>query len=89
MLCLDSCGVGLSLICFSSISVAPVRGGTYFSLPPQREVSKRKRLEAPAKRVPQLAQGSGASGICVRARAPACDKGVILPAALRAPKSRS
>ena len=51
-----------------SISVAPVRGGTYFSLPPQRKVGKRKRLEAPAKRVPQLAQGSGASGIWVRAQ---------------------
>ncbi|MHB9838588.1 hypothetical protein Q8F57_027545 [Paraburkholderia terrae] len=25
-------------------SVAPVRGGTYFSLPPQRKVGKRKRL---------------------------------------------
>ncbi|MFM0117018.1 hypothetical protein, partial [Paraburkholderia nemoris] len=35
------------------------------------------------------AHGSGASGICVRADACACDKGVILPAALRAPKSSS
>ncbi|WP_204117499.1 hypothetical protein, partial [Paraburkholderia sp. C35] len=26
-----------------SSSVAPVRGGTYFSLPPQRKVGKRKR----------------------------------------------
>ena len=32
-------------------SVAPVRGGTYFSLPPQRKVGKRKRLTPPA-RVP-------------------------------------
>ncbi|WP_148654311.1 hypothetical protein [Paraburkholderia caribensis] len=28
--------------------VAPVRGGTYFSLPPQRKVGKRKRLTPPA-----------------------------------------
>jgi hypothetical protein len=28
-------GVGLSLISYWSISVAPVRGGTYFSLPPR------------------------------------------------------
>ena len=50
---LHAYGVGLSLHCYRSISVAPVRGGTYFSLPPQREVGKRKRLEAPAKRVPR------------------------------------
>ena len=30
---LFACGVGLSLISWWSISVAPVRGGTYFSLP--------------------------------------------------------
>jgi hypothetical protein len=29
------------------ISVPPVRGGTYFSLPPQRKVGKRKRLKPP------------------------------------------
>src|SRR5690242_16370286 len=29
--------------------VAPVRGGTYFSLPPQRKVGKRKRLTPPAR----------------------------------------
>ena len=51
--CLCACGVGLSLFSYWSISVAPVRGGTYFSLPPQREVGKRKRLEPPAKRVPR------------------------------------
>jgi len=28
--------------------VAPVRGGTYFSLLPQRKVGKRKRLTPPA-----------------------------------------
>ncbi|WP_229514587.1 hypothetical protein [Paraburkholderia terrae] len=33
-------------VCHSS--VAPVRGGTYFSLPPQRKVGKRKRLTPPA-----------------------------------------
>jgi hypothetical protein len=33
-----------SAICFHASSVAPVRGGTYFSLPPQRKVGKRKRL---------------------------------------------
>ena len=31
--CLCAYGVGLSLISYRSISVAPVRGGTYFSLP--------------------------------------------------------
>ncbi|WP_211704997.1 hypothetical protein, partial [Paraburkholderia domus] len=33
------CGVGLSLHSFWSISVAPVRGGTYFSLLLQREAT--------------------------------------------------
>jgi hypothetical protein len=33
-----------SAICLCPSSVAPVRGGTYFSLPPQRKVGKRKRL---------------------------------------------
>ena len=42
-----------------------MRGGTYFSLPPQRKVGKRKRLEAPAKRAPWFAWGSGATGIRV------------------------
>jgi hypothetical protein len=36
-----------SAICFWFASVAPVRGGTYFSLPPQRKVGKRKRLTPP------------------------------------------
>ncbi|WP_343657420.1 hypothetical protein, partial [Paraburkholderia caribensis] len=36
-----------SAICFRASSVAPVRGGTYFSLPPQRKVGKRKRLTPP------------------------------------------
>ena len=40
-----------------------MRGGTYFSLPPQRKVGKRKRLEAPAKWAPWSATGSGATGI--------------------------
>ncbi|CAE6748449.1 hypothetical protein R70006_02924 [Paraburkholderia domus] len=48
------CGVGLSLFCWWSISVAPVRGGTYFSLLLQREVGKRKQLTPPIlKRVPR------------------------------------
>jgi len=38
-----SCGVGLSLLSWWFAGVAPVRGGTYFSLPPQRKVGKRKR----------------------------------------------
>jgi hypothetical protein len=37
-----------SALCLWSASVAPVRGGTYFSLPPQRKVGKRKRLTPPA-----------------------------------------
>jgi hypothetical protein len=38
-------GVGLSLFSYWFICVAPVRGGTYFSLPPQRKVGKRKRAQ--------------------------------------------
>jgi hypothetical protein len=37
--------VGLSLFSYRFICVAPVRGGTYFSLPPQRKVGKRKRAQ--------------------------------------------
>jgi hypothetical protein len=37
-----------SALCLRASSVAPVRGGTYFSLPPQRKVGKRKRLTPPA-----------------------------------------
>jgi len=40
-----------SAFCLRASRVAPVRGGTYFSLPPQRKVGKRKRLTPPA-RVP-------------------------------------
>ncbi|GJH06628.1 hypothetical protein [Paraburkholderia terrae] len=36
-----------SALCIWFASVAPVRGGTYFSLPPQRKVGKRKRLTPP------------------------------------------
>jgi hypothetical protein len=36
-----------SAFCYWFASVAPVRGGTYFSLPPQRKVGKRKRLTPP------------------------------------------
>src|ERR1700761_8992516 len=39
--------LGASALCFWFISVAPVRGGTYFSLQPQRKVGKRKRLQPP------------------------------------------
>ena len=67
-----------------------MRGGTYFSLPAAKRSKQEKAAQtANAKRGPWSATGSGASGICVRARAYACDKGVILPAALRAPKSTS
>src|SRR5690349_18062920 len=41
------CVVMASAICFRASRVAPVRGGTYFSLPPQRKVGKRKRLTPP------------------------------------------
>ncbi|MFP3274878.1 MAG: hypothetical protein RXR52_28735, partial [Paraburkholderia sp.] len=37
-----SYGVGLSLFCYRSISVAPVRGGTYF-LCRRKESKQRKR----------------------------------------------
>ncbi|MGA9915308.1 MAG: hypothetical protein WBR17_22545, partial [Paraburkholderia sp.] len=33
-------GVGLSLICYWSIRVAPVRGGTYFSLPAAKKSNR-------------------------------------------------
>jgi hypothetical protein len=36
-----------SALCLRASCVAPVRGGTYFSLPPQRKVGKRKRLTPP------------------------------------------
>ena len=36
-----------SAFCFRFASVAPVRGGTYFSLPRQRKVGKRKPLTPP------------------------------------------
>src|ERR1700761_7801234 len=39
--------LGASALCFWFISVAPVRGGPYFSLQPQRKVGKRKRLQPP------------------------------------------
>ena len=41
--CVLACALA-SAICYLASSVAPVRGGTYFSLPPQRKVGKRKRL---------------------------------------------
>ncbi|CAG9198983.1 hypothetical protein PSAB6_190194 [Paraburkholderia sabiae] len=34
-----------SAFCYRSIGVAPVRGGTYFSLQRQRKVGKRKPLQ--------------------------------------------
>jgi hypothetical protein len=55
-LCFFVCDALGGLIVFAPASamrclasgVAPVRGGTYFSLPPQRKVGKRKRLTPPA-----------------------------------------
>ncbi|EUC15461.1 hypothetical protein PMI06_005807 [Burkholderia sp. BT03] len=38
-----------SALCLRASGVAPVRGGTYFSLPPQRKVGKRKRLTPSAR----------------------------------------
>ncbi|EUC21538.1 hypothetical protein PMI06_009254 [Burkholderia sp. BT03] len=38
------CFAPASASCYLGSRVAPVRGGTYFSLPPQRKVGKRKRL---------------------------------------------
>ncbi|MFP3547718.1 hypothetical protein SB748_30525, partial [Rhizobium sp. SIMBA_035] len=35
-------GVGLSLFCYRSISVPPVRGGTYFSLPAAKKSRQKK-----------------------------------------------
>src|SRR6476646_10180596 len=46
--CLVFSGFSLaSAVCLRASCVAPVRGSTYFSLPPQRKVGKRKRLTPP------------------------------------------
>ncbi|MFM0268933.1 hypothetical protein, partial [Paraburkholderia sediminicola] len=61
-----------------------------FSLHAAKKSRQKKAAQtANTKRAPWPATGSGASGICVRAPAFASDKGVILPAALRAPKRTS
>src|SRR5579864_4575993 len=64
-LSLCACGVGF----FSSyrfISVPPVRGGTYFSLPAAKKSRQKKAAQtATAKWAPWSAAGSGTSGICV------------------------
>ncbi|MGF6666050.1 hypothetical protein QF000_007718 [Paraburkholderia atlantica] len=76
--CLSSGFVGLSLLCYRSISVAPVRGGTYF-LCCCKESRQRRQLKPQAhKRVPWLGRGSGASGI----RAPAHSTAVTKPSSL-------
>ncbi len=70
--------LGLSLLCYRSISVATVRGGTYF-LCCCKESRQRRQLKPPAyKRVPWLGAGSGASGI----RAPAHSAPVTKPSSL-------
>ena len=58
--CLCACGVGLSLFCYWSISVPPVRGGTYFSLPAAKKSRQKKAAQtANSKWEPWPARGSG------------------------------
>jgi general secretion pathway protein K len=84
--CLRSSRFGLSLFCYRSISVPPVRGGTYFSLPAAKKSRQKKAAQtANAKRVPRTAIGSGASGICPIAHSASVTKQSLAPAALRAP----
>jgi hypothetical protein len=45
--CLCAYGVGLSLISYWFISVAPVRGGTYFSLPAAKRSKQEKAARSP------------------------------------------
>ena len=60
----------LAFPCFvSGLLVLPLCGAALTFFAAAKKDKQRKRLEAPAKRVPQPTQGSGASGIWVRARA--------------------
>nr|WKF55977.1 hypothetical protein HUO10_000421 [Paraburkholderia busanensis] len=70
---------------FWSIRVAPVRGSTYFSLPPQRKVGKRKRLTPLIfKRLPHITPRRGSSGIRVLAHSTTVTQpSFIHPRALR------
>ncbi|MGF6983739.1 hypothetical protein QFZ99_003216 [Paraburkholderia atlantica] len=73
------CFVGLSLLSYRSISVAPVRGGTYF-LCCCKESRQRRQLKPQAhKRVPWLGRGSGASGIRAPAHSPFVTKPSSFP----------
>jgi general secretion pathway protein K len=86
----SSSGVGLSLLSCWFISVPPVRGGTYFSLPAAKKSRQKKAAQtANAKRVPRTANRSGASGISAPAHSPSVTKQSSAPAALRAPNGTS
>ncbi|PVX81236.1 hypothetical protein C7402_111138 [Paraburkholderia unamae] len=69
------------------LDVAPVRGGTYFSLQRQRKVGKRKPLTPPTPATVHLAPPQIVAPERLSPRTfELSDKGLILPAALRAPK---
>ena len=62
-----------SAICLRASCVAPVRGGTYFSLPPQRKVGKRKRAKTASTRLlptgsrrPRTSHGNSLIVLCCR-----------------------
>ena len=65
--------------CYRSISVAPVRGGTYFSLPPQRKDRQKKAARTPCSAGPPRSHGSGASGIRALAPSALVTKGSSAP----------
>src|SRR5690242_5821737 len=64
--------------------VAPVRGGTYFSLPPQRKVGKRKRLTPPSLFLPE-----GPQRVLRFTRQLSCSRPLPAPLRCASPASRS
>ncbi|MBB5498469.1 hypothetical protein HDG37_002671 [Paraburkholderia sp. MM5384-R2] len=71
--------VGLSLLSCRSISVAPVRGGTYFLCCCKESRQRRQLKPLILKRVPWFGAGSGASGIRALAHSPFVTKPSSLP----------
>ncbi|MGF6411868.1 hypothetical protein OKW37_003538 [Paraburkholderia sp. MM5482-R2] len=71
--------VGLSLLSCRSISVAPVRGGTYFLCCCKESRQRRQLKPQTFKRVPWLGRSSGASGIRAPAHSPFVTKPSSLP----------
>jgi general secretion pathway protein K len=89
-LCFGFVCFGLSLLCSRSISVAPVRGSTYFSLQRQRKVGKRKPLTPPAYKCPPLSIiRSGARTQSSLAPSSLVTKQSSVPASRFAPRRRA